>query len=221
MTTTSIELNVSEAAKLLGLCTETVRKYTAQGLLTRLPGHPLRFGRDYIVGLLENPALCRVSEAMALMGARSYSRLRRFEQLGKLTRVFHPAMGYCYARADVEAILGPAAKWSDLLSSKQASKFLQVSSSTLRRWRQEGRVSPVVTTPTNRHLYRKSDLMRIQFAPEEDLLRGAQVREMLGVSRDKLRSLVHQGKIVVIKTLGGRWRFSRANVLAYQDTLDI
>lgn len=216
--TTSSELKVNEAAKYLGIHSETLRKYIAMGRVTPLPGRPCRFDMPYLKQLKTAPGLCKRQDAMARLGVKTVDRMQRMEKCGLLTRITHPLYGPCYPRKELEKLMGPT-EWGGLLSSQEAARYVKVSSSTLRRWRQEGKVMPAKTTPAGRHLYKKSDLDHLRISKSEELLKGPEARTMLGLNKAKMRSAVARGDVRIIKTPGGRWRYPLQALLAYQQKL--
>ncbi len=216
-TTDTSLLSQSAAADYLGVCPETLRHRVQDGTLVPVStGDSQAFAKADLDALLDKSTLLLRQEVLDYMGIRS-DRLTRLVRLGNLVEQLHPLYGRCYDREAVAALRGPY-PWDTLMSSTEAARHLRVTSSTLRRWRQEGKVHAVHTTPAGDHLYSKASLAKMTFAAADDLIRGHEAARILGIELADLYNLDKAGRLagIVVRTPGGRRRYSRKALMAYQ-----
>lgn len=211
-------LSAYAAAQYLGICPETLRHRVQDGTLVPSgTGDAQRFDKAALDIVLDKSKLLQRNEVLDFMGIRS-DRLSRLVRLGQLPEVMHTIYGRCFDRETVATLRGPQ-PWSELMSSREVAAALHVTSSTLRRWRQEGRVTPVHTTPAGDHLYSKATVEDMRVLAKDDLVRGHEAAALLDVSLDGLYNLDKTGKLagIVVRTPGGRRRYYRKALLEYNE----
>lgn len=92
----------------------------------------------------------------------------------------------------------------------EAARILGVTTTTLRRWTDQGQVA-AYRTPGGQRRYLRSEIEALA-ARGEQLLTVRQAAELLGVSKSTLRNWTARGLVEATRTDGGHRRYRRADI---------